>query len=228
MVQPPMHHKSERRVCYTSPRGAPPRSVTIALVILVAVGMLATSVGAQETSVPARLSLAISGGASKGAYEAGLNWAILNMLSHANDVPRLSGGRLKPLELASVAGASAGGVNTLLSGLAWCAREADKGGIVNRIDDNVFRDVWLRIDINELMPSRADSPSYLPDDAAFSRKDYFAAADDLRKKWNEYSFRAGCRPFADEFRPPDPGAAPASTAAACFPCGKNPAFGGLL
>jgi len=37
------------------------------------------------------------------------------------------------------------------------------------------------------MPPRADSPSYLPGDAAFSRKDYFAAANDLRKKSNSRS-----------------------------------------
>ena len=163
------------------------------LVILVAVGLLAAHAGAQETTVPARLSLAISGGASKGAYEAGLNWAVLKMVGHADDVTTLGGGRLQPLELASVAGASAGGVNTILSALAWCTREANEGGIPNRIDDNVFRDIWLRVDINELLPSRADSPSYLPDDAAFSRKDYFEAADDLRKKWNENAFRSGCR-----------------------------------
>ena len=161
--------------------------------ILLAVGTFATSAGAEETIVPGRLSLAISGGASKGAYEAGLNWAILKLVGHADGVNALSGGRMRPFKLASVAGASAGGVNTILSGLVWCVREADEGGIANRIDDNVFRDIWLRIDINELMPPQADSPSFLPDDAAFSRKDYFAAAEDLRKKWNQDAFRAGCR-----------------------------------
>ena len=188
-----MHQEGRRRACCSSPSGGSRRLLPIPLLILVALGTLASPAGAQEHIVPGRLSLAISGGASKGAYEAGLNWAILKLVGHADGVTALSGGRLRPLELASVAGASAGGVNTILSGLAWCARAADEGGIADRIDDNVFRDIWLRVDINELMPPQADSSSYLPDDAAFSRKDYFAAADDLRKKWNQDAFRSGCR-----------------------------------
>ena len=187
-------HKKERRGPYCSLRiGDLRRSLRIFLVLLFSVGAFAGPAGAQEPIVPGRLSLAISGGASKGAYEAGLNWAILKLIGHAEGVTALSVGRLRPFELASVAGASAGGVNTILSGLTWCTREAAEGGIPNRIDDNVFRDVWLRIDINELLPPRADSPSYLPDDAALSRKDYFDSAEALRKKWNQDAFRSGCR-----------------------------------
>jgi len=163
------------------------------LAVMVASAVIATPTPAEESDPHRRLSLAISGGASKGAYEAGLNWAILKLVGHADGVTTLSGGRLRPFELASVAGASAGGVNTILSGLAWCTRGAADGGIANQIGNNVFRDIWLRIDINEFLPPRADSDSYLPGDAVFSRKDYFAAAGELRKKWDTDAFRAGCR-----------------------------------
>ena len=188
-----MHQGSQQQLCYSSSNGRPHILLSISLLVLISVAMPATPAGAQETVIPGRLSLAISGGASKGAYEAGLNWAILRLVGHADGVTSLSGGRLRPVRLASVAGASAGGVNTILSGLVWCVRDANDGGLADQIDDNVFRDIWLRVDINELMPPQADSPTYLPDDAAFSRRDYFAAADDLRKKWNQDAFRAGCR-----------------------------------
>lgn len=152
-------------------------------------------VDAADTGARQRISIAISGGASKGAYEAGLNWAILKLTREAGAGKAKTpiGGRFRPFELVSSAGASAGGVNTILSGLTWCNRPEAEGGIPDRIDDNVFRDIWLRIDINEILPPRADSELYLPDDAVFSRKDYFDAAADLRKKWHEPAFRTDCR-----------------------------------
>ncbi|MDQ7046421.1 MAG: patatin-like phospholipase family protein, partial [Sulfurovum sp.] len=51
-------------------------------------------------------SMVISGGVSLGAYEAGYNWAMIKMLKKAKSV--------EP-ELHSVAGASAGSINALLS-----------------------------------------------------------------------------------------------------------------
>ena len=141
----------------------------------------------------ARFSIAISGGASKGAYEAGLNWAVLKIASGVSNLETLSGGQSYPYEAVSITGASAGGINTLLSGLTWCSLPEKEGGISNRIDDNVFRDIWLRIDINTLLPEHADSPSYLPDDAVLSRKDFLAAAGELRDQWNKPAFREGCR-----------------------------------
>ena len=59
---------------------------------------------------PQRISLAISGGASKGAYEAGLNWGALKIVrTSAGEDPAL-GGKFRPFELSGVAGASAGGI----------------------------------------------------------------------------------------------------------------------
>ena len=163
------------------------------MAVLFGLGLLNGSAFAELDSKNQRLSIAISGGASKGAYEAGLNWAALTLVRGMENLSVLSGGAIRPMEVVSVAGASAGGVNTILSGLVWCARPESDGGIANLIDDNVFRNIWLRLDINSLLPPKADSASYLPDDALFSRKDYFAAADDLRKKWEQPAYRVGCR-----------------------------------
>ena len=162
------------------------------MAVLIGLGLLNGNAFAELDNKNQRLSIAISGGASKGAYEAGLNWAALKLVRGMEKLSTLSGGAPRPMEVVSVAGASAGGVNTILSGLAWCARPESDGGIANSIDDNVFRNIWLRLDINTLLPPKADSASYLPDDAVFSRKDYFAAADDLRKQWEQPAYRAGC------------------------------------
>ncbi len=140
-----------------------------------------------------RLSIAISGGASKGAYEAGLNWSAIKIVRDAPDLMTLTGGHFYPFEMGSITGASAGGINTLLSGLSWCSRDEKDGGISNRIDANLFRDIWLRIDINTLLPKQADSPIYLPDDAVLSRRDFLDAATELRNIWSKPAFRKDCR-----------------------------------
>jgi len=68
------------------------------------------------------------------------------------------------------------------------------GGFTNRIDDNIFRDVWLTPDVNRLLPPDADSPLYEPGDALLSRKDLIAVAREVSKKWGRPgSLRAGLR-----------------------------------
>ena len=163
------------------------------LVVVVGVNLISGVTRAEQPVKHQRLSIAISGGASKGSYEAGLNWAVLKLVRESEGLTTMGGGQIRPVELASVAGASAGGVNSLLSGLTWCARSPDEGGLESRIDDNLFRDTWLRLDINSLLPPQADSEVYLADDALFSRRDYFASAGELRDKWRMPYFRSGCR-----------------------------------
>ena len=160
---------------------------------LLGICLLAGNVEALTNNGHARFSIAISGGASKGAYEAGLNWSMIKIMREYSGRKSAEGGKFFSLEAASITGASAGGINTLLSGLSWCSRSEKDGGIANRIDNNVFRDIWLRADINTLLPERADSPLYLPDDALLSRKDFLESARELRDKWNTPSFREGCR-----------------------------------
>lgn len=168
------------------------------LISLVGCGLLVVAAGiplanAQTGKITKRFSIAVSGGASMGAYEAGLNWGALYLLRHFSLDDPVLGGESRPLELASVAGASAGGINSILSGLVWCSREEQQGGLTNRVDDNLFRDVWLSIDINALLPDKPDSPLYLPGDGLLSRRTLADAADYLKKKWNSPAFRPGCR-----------------------------------
>ena len=141
----------------------------------------------------ARYAISIRGGASKGAYEAGLNWGLLKLARDISDSADVPGGRAFGFRLESVTGASAGGINTILSGLTWCSRPESEGGLKSRIDDNIFRDIWLRADINTLLPAQPDSPAYMPDDAVLSRRDFIEAAGGIRDKWNQPLFRKGCR-----------------------------------
>jgi len=129
----------------------------ILIAVVIGTLLLSGNLIARETDEYQRFSIAISGGASKGAYEAGLNWAILKLIRESENLHTLSGGKIRPLHIASITGASAGGVNTILSGLTWCSRPEAYGGLVNRIDKNLFRDIWLRVDINALLPPHPDS-----------------------------------------------------------------------
>ncbi len=139
-----------------------------------------------------RFSAAISGGASKGAYEAGLNWGLLKILKNVGQIDKSLTGQARNLNAASFAGASAGGINTVLSGLVWCSLPEAQGGLANTIESNIFRDVWLIPDVNRLLPPTADSEFYSPDDALLSRHDLLQAARTLRERWNQPGFRKGC------------------------------------
>ena len=77
------------------------------MAVFLGLGLITGNVSAAENQQRQRISLAISGGASKGSYEAGLNWAVLKMMRETEKLKTLSGGEPRPVEVASVAGASA-------------------------------------------------------------------------------------------------------------------------
>jgi len=81
----------------------------ILIAIVIVIHLMSGIVSAEEPTERQRVSIAISGGASK-AYEAGLNWAILKLVRESEELHTLSGGQIRPLELASVAGAGCAGV----------------------------------------------------------------------------------------------------------------------
>lgn len=162
--------------------------------VLLFAGLMHHPVAAGEDELaPQRISFAVSGGLSLGAYEAGLNWALITITRDLPDIDPLQGGRLRGVRLDSVAGASTGAVNALLSGLAWCQDREAADGLADRLDANIFRDLWLVPDVNDLLPPDARSATYLPGDGVFSRRELVIAADHLRESWNRAVFRPGCR-----------------------------------
>lgn len=128
-----------------------------------------------------------------GAYEAGLNWGLLKILKDFTKIDPALVGRTHDFNAASFSGASAGSINTVLSALIWCSRPASENGLSNSIDKNIFRDLWLLVDVNHLLPSTVDSKFYSADDALFSRYDLLQASHELREKWKKPIFRPGCR-----------------------------------
>ena len=156
------------------------------MLVVLAVTYLFTGNSGHAQALQRPTSFAISGGASKGAYEAGLTWATVEIIRRsaaADDSPY--GGRAREIVPASFAGTSAGGINILLAGLAWCVRAENEGGFPNRIDDNIFRDSWLTPDINNLLPPEPTAPPYLPDDAALSRQALVTSAHELQAAWRQ-------------------------------------------
>lgn len=165
------------------------RLLSSLIATLLLFGSCATVLSAPEQR---RFSIAISGGASKGAYEAGLNWGLLRIMQDIRIIDHAIVGQARALDAASFTGASAGGINTVLSGLVWCSLPEAEGGLTNTIDTNIFRDVWLSPDINRLLPPTADSIYYRDDDALLARYDLLQAAQKLRERWNKPGFRASC------------------------------------
>ncbi|MHB0992883.1 MAG: patatin-like phospholipase family protein [Sulfurovum sp.] len=88
-------------------------------------------------------SLVISGGVSLGAYEAGYNWALIKMLAKA----KVTDAIIDP-QMQSVAGASAGSINALLSAMYWCQK--DSVPLHNSVDDNLFYETWVNLGIEDL------------------------------------------------------------------------------
>ena len=131
---------------------------------------------------PIDLGMVISGGVSLGAYEAGYNWAMIRMLAAI----RAQGLTVHP-SLRSVAGASAGSINALLSALYWCQdpRQSEN----NTVEKNLFFDTWVDLGLKDLLvpPDDTENRSTL-----FSRRVLTRKADAIVRHFYRPVFREGC------------------------------------
>jgi predicted acylesterase/phospholipase RssA len=89
-------------------------------------------------------SLVISGGISLGAYEAGYNWALLKYMAYLKHNSNTN------IQMRSIAGASAGAINTLMSSMAWC-RSKKELDTSNTIENNLFYHMWGEVDFEDLL-----------------------------------------------------------------------------
>ena len=126
--------------------------------------------------------MVISGGVSLGAYEAGYNWAMINMLSKIK-----KHGTLAEPELRSVAGASAGSINALMTAIYWCQK--DEIPLRNGVDNNLFYETWANLGIQDLAIHGVD-----PDNKStlFTRKGLAQKAAYILEQMNQPIFRKGC------------------------------------
>ena len=182
-------------------------------VLLVALALSSLSPSANSEEIIAPYAISISGGVSLGNYEAGMNWAIVNILKKYNEVclagqsvelcdtlksmlGQTGAGRIVVPQLVTVTGASAGAVNTLATALEWCKRDRSDAA------DNLFRDVWIKLDIANLLPANqkryvngASHSAGLPEkDGLFARHYAFQKGfKRLREEFEAKNFRPGCR-----------------------------------
>jgi predicted acylesterase/phospholipase RssA len=167
----------------TRPAGA--RACLVILVIAwLAPGLLSDARAQQGDRLGADrqpYALTISGGVSLGAYEAGLNWVILKALRIEQEA-----GRIPIPELIGVTGASAGSVNALISALSWC----QEGDGLGTVDANRFRDVWIPIGFEALLPS--SGRGYGRDDGWLARRAFDRIIGDIEELMVDGKFRPGC------------------------------------
>jgi predicted acylesterase/phospholipase RssA len=127
-------------------------------------------------------SMVISGGVSLGAYEAGYNWAIIKMLSKVKANKELAEPNLK-----SVAGASAGSINALLSAMYWCQKETVP--LHNHIDDNLFYETWVNLGIEDLAIEGKDPQNK---SSLFSRRGLKRKAHKIIEHLEKPIFKKNC------------------------------------
>ena len=127
-------------------------------------------------------AMVISGGVSLGAYEAGYNWAMVKMLRYLEN----HSNRVHP-NLKSLAGASAGSINALLSGIYWCQKES--APLHNSVNDNLFYNIWTGIDITNLQIV-GDDPTNST--TLFTREPLQKAATSIIEHMQQPIYRRGC------------------------------------
>ncbi len=128
------------------------------------------------------MSMIISGGVSLGAYEAGYNWAMIKMLSEIRD-----NGKLIEPDLRSVAGASAGSINALLSAMYWCQKESVP--LHNSVDDNLFYETWVNLGIEDLAIEGKDPTNK---NSLFTRRGLEKKGEIIIDHLKKPIFRKGC------------------------------------
>ncbi len=128
-----------------------------------------------------KASMVISGGVSLGAYEAGYNWTMINLLKKLKYTPF----NIDP-KLLSIAGASAGSINALISAIYWC----QKDNIKNEVGNNLFFNTWVDIGLEDLLifdPNSSNKTSL------FSRRALREKAKEIISYMKKRIFQKGCQ-----------------------------------
>jgi len=145
---------------------------------------LVTSVQASKKKED--FSLVISGGISLGAYEAGYNWALLKYMTYLKHYSKDT-----DINMRSIAGASAGAINTLMSSMAWC-RSREALDINNTIEDNLFYSMWGDVDFEDLFISKNGVVDINNTTSLFSRIKIKKQADKILKQMHRPLYDREC------------------------------------
>ena len=127
--------------------------------------------------------MVISGGVSLGAYEAGYNWALIKILTKVKSTSNI----VNP-DLRSVAGASAGSINALLSAMYWCQK--DSVPLHNKVDDNLFYETWVNLGIEDLAIDGKDPKNK---SSLFTRRGLEKKGEKIIEHLNKPHFKKNCK-----------------------------------
>jgi len=150
------------------------------LKFVLTLSLLTVSSHAEREKINA--SLVISGGVSLGAYEAGYNWALIKALTQL----KKSNPLVEP-NLSSVAGASAGSINALLSAMYWCQK--DSIPLKTHVDDNLFYETWVKLGVEDLVVKDKDPENK---SALFTQKGLEKKGDKIREHLRQSIFKKNC------------------------------------
>jgi len=142
-------------------------------------------------------ALVISGGISLGVYEAGLNWAIVEALRHEN---RQTESR-NAYRLDTVAGASAGAINSILAAMRFC--EADTLNDHSTVGQNLFKETWSVV-VDDLLPDDESEYNTIDlhlglegkrnvKDSILSRNGFKSIIEKMEQAAGEKRYREGCK-----------------------------------
>jgi predicted acylesterase/phospholipase RssA len=186
--------------------------------------------GAQRDSV-VHVAMAISGGASLGSYQSGVTWTLIEFYRRATlDRPYAEAHKLKRYSLASIAGASAGNINAVLSAIAWCG-----GRPPRRPEESLYWSIWVRVGIDQLLATAADVER--DEDRGLFRRAFFR--DELYDEIGKELATAGDTPcdvpigitltrvYPDSFKVQPKIRVPIQRFASIFRLTRDPARGGL-
>ncbi|MEO1023007.1 MAG: patatin-like phospholipase family protein [Bacteroidota bacterium] len=114
-------------------------------------GLTSVQVKAQTTPPDTlNLSFSVSGGASLGSYQAGLNWAVLTFIKEGNANPdylnTLFNEPFPHFRLSGYAGSSAGNINGLLTSIEWYKNS------IRTAEESVLWKTWIDVGIEQLFP----------------------------------------------------------------------------
>lgn len=99
-----------------------------------------------------RVALSLSGGISYGSYQAGVNYALVDLIKR-HDLGRLDflpahrADQLpSEMSIAAATGASAGNVNALISALEWCRTDLPSP------EESLYWNTWVNVGVTQLLP----------------------------------------------------------------------------
>jgi len=148
--------------------------------LFIVIVLMITTLHAEKIKVDA--SIVISGGVSLGAYEAGYNWALIRMITTVKE----KSSDVDP-ELRSIAGASAGSINALLSAMYWCQKESVP--LRNHVDDNLFYETWVNLGIEDLAIKGKDPENT---SSLFTQKGLRKKGDKIIEHLKQPIFKKNC------------------------------------